>query len=460
MADDVQEEPLPVPAQDEPDTAPPVQLSVKRSGGLEGSGLARKRSRASTGDADERTESESEGDSLFGEAPEQLLPRPTEPDERPPSLTQQQLLQRRLAQTQRLREIYRNEYWVLLEEFRARHNHVLTKGDDTAEEQAAAADVVMQPQHAFMNVQELLHQATARSRAAASLPSSARHASATPSSQAEAQSLPANGQLPQDESGEVAYARGSSSDGPAPVSAAAAATNVQPALTKPESEAPADGQPMEQHQTLPLPGQQQASIKAEPHITAKAEGPQQADAALPEFESVKAAIFNTDPSWPAASPQQLATWRAAFKAQLPEISRLEQAAAAAGGRELDREGALAVLLSHAVQYTVRGSAISLGRNTGSCGQVDVDLGLAGCAKRVSRQQATLTLQADGRFCMRNIGRRSFFVNSLQVNQGQVAPLVHLSHIDIGGLQLLFLVNQAAVQRAVARTRHHSILLQN
>lgn len=33
MADDVQEEPLPVPAQDEPDTAPPVQLSVKRSGG-------------------------------------------------------------------------------------------------------------------------------------------------------------------------------------------------------------------------------------------------------------------------------------------------------------------------------------------------------------------------------------------------------------------------------------------
>lgn len=96
----------------------------------------------------------------------------------------------------------------------------------------------MQPQHAFMNVQELLHQATARSRAAASLPSSARHASATPSSQAEAQSLPANGQLPQDESGEVAYARGSSSDGPAPVSAAAAATNVQPALTKPESEAP------------------------------------------------------------------------------------------------------------------------------------------------------------------------------------------------------------------------------
>lgn len=50
----------------------------------------------------------------------------------------------------------------------------------------------------------------------------------------------------------------------------------------------------------------------------------------------------------------------------------------------------------------------------ACKQVDVDLGLAGCAKRVSRQQATLTLQADGRFCMRNIGRRSFFVNSLQV----------------------------------------------
>lgn len=42
----------------------------------------------------------------------------------------------------------------------------------------------------------------------------------------------------------------------------------------------ADGQPMEQHQTLPLPGQQQASIKAEPHITAKAEGPQQVQSSI------------------------------------------------------------------------------------------------------------------------------------------------------------------------------------
>ena len=36
---------------------------------------------------------------------------------------------------------------------------------------------------------------------------------------------------------------------------------------------------------------------------------------------------------------------------------------------MDREGALAVLLSHAVQYTICRSAASLGRNTGSCGTV-------------------------------------------------------------------------------------------
>lgn len=48
---------------------------------------------------------------------------------------------------------------------------------------------------------------------------------------------------------------------------------------------------------------------------------------------------------------------------------LSQAAAAAGAREMDRNGALATLVSHAVRYTIRCTAASLGRNTGSCGQV-------------------------------------------------------------------------------------------
>ena len=45
---------------------------------------------------------------------------------------------------------------------------------------------------------------------------------------------------------------------------------------------------------------------------------------LPDFERVKAAVFGADPTWPAASPEQLSAWRLAFRARLPEISRLEQ----------------------------------------------------------------------------------------------------------------------------------------
>ena len=60
-----------------------------------------------------------------------------------------------------------------------------------------------------------------------------------------------------------------------------------------------------------------------------------------------------------------------------------------------------------------------------CPQVDVDLMLAGCAKRVSRQQATLSLRPDGKFSLRNIGRRSFFVNSRQVG---IHSLLHVWYL--------------------------------
>lgn len=52
---------------------------------------------------------------------------------------------------------------------------------------------------------------------------------------------------------------------------------------------------------------------------------------VPDFEQVKAAVFGLDPSWPTARPQQLSSWRAAFRASLPEISRLEQARTSACG---------------------------------------------------------------------------------------------------------------------------------
>ena len=47
-------------------------------------------------------------------------------------------------------------------------------------------------------------------------------------------------------------------------------------------------------------------------------------------------------------------------------------------------------------------------------QVDVDLSTEGDARKVSRLQAQLSLRADGRFQLKNIGRRRVLVNNRKV----------------------------------------------
>lgn len=47
-------------------------------------------------------------------------------------------------------------------------------------------------------------------------------------------------------------------------------------------------------------------------------------------------------------------------------------------------------------------------------QVDIDLASEGDARKVSRHQAHLTLQQDGVFRLKNVGRRTVLVNNRQV----------------------------------------------
>ena len=47
-------------------------------------------------------------------------------------------------------------------------------------------------------------------------------------------------------------------------------------------------------------------------------------------------------------------------------------------------------------------------------QVDIDLSSEGDARKVSRQQAHLSLRPDGRFQLKNVGRRTILVNNRQV----------------------------------------------
>lgn len=48
-------------------------------------------------------------------------------------------------------------------------------------------------------------------------------------------------------------------------------------------------------------------------------------------------------------------------------------------------------------------------------QVDVDLSTEGDARKVSRLQAQLSLRPDGKFQLKNIGRRRVLVNNRKVS---------------------------------------------
>ena len=83
----------------------------------------------------------------------------------------------------------------------------------------------------------------------------------------------------------------------------------------------------------------------------------------------------------------------------------------------------------------------------------MDLSEEGDARKVSRQQAHLSLCPDGSFLFTNLGRRTVFVNGMQLVQHHSIPLHHLSLIDLAGIHLLFVVNHLAVHRLVVRSQN-------
>eukprot|EP00887_Chlorella_sp_A99_P001053 scaffold14.g1053.t1 len=185
-------------------------------------------------------------------------------------------------------------------------------------------------------------------------------------------------------------------------------------------------------------------------------------ARLPTFEEVEAALLEAGPPGGMAPPpptaeQQLQQQKADFLRHLSLVGLLEQGSLASLCRhvrraaELDSHGALAALVGRANRYLLRKAAVVLGRGTESKGAVDVDLALEGDAQQVSRQQAQLCCEADGRFVLRCLGRRVMLVNGAELARGQHAALPHLSHIRVGGISLLFVENRGAAARLAARS---------
>ncbi|KAK9836720.1 hypothetical protein WJX74_006629 [Apatococcus lobatus] len=139
-----------------------------------------------------------------------------------------------------------------------------------------------------------------------------------------------------------------------------------------------------------------------------------------------------------------------FKDQLPTISRREQGCSVASARELDKCSALAALCGNSTRFLLHRTAISIGRSS-DLGQVDLDLGNEQQGAHVCRKQAQLALKSDGHWRLTNTGRRCVHINGNPCRQGQSVHLHHLSLLQMGGVNLMFMENQIAVRRVVSRT---------
>lgn len=136
--------------------------------------------------------------------------------------------------------------------------------------------------------------------------------------------------------------------------------------------------------------------------------------------------------------------------QLARLSHVEALASALAAEDLDDADALACLCSAKVRYLIKRYAVTIGRDSASKGSVDVDLSLEGDAGQVSRQQAQLALCESGCWRIRAVGRQGMNVDGRALQQGECCELQHLSLIEVGPLQLLFLLNPVAARRMVER----------
>lgn len=175
--------------------------------------------------------------------------------------------------------------------------------------------------------------------------------------------------------------------------------------------------------------------------------------AVPLYETIEDMVLSLHQISSTELPctQALVMKRNIFLQHLDVIGRLEQSALATVCREMDEHGALASLAGRCNRFLIKKTALLLGRETEGRGKVDIDLSGEGAGQTVSRRQAQLVLNSEGEWVLRSVGRRSMSVNGTTLLQGQSMLLPHLSFIRVGGVQLLFMVNKAAVDRVLGRS---------
>lgn len=75
------------------------------------------------------------------------------------------------------------------------------------------------------------------------------------------------------------------------------------------------------------------------------------------------------------------------------------------------------------------------------GQVDVNLNEEGPASKCSRRHIIIKIKRDGEFYLKNIGKRSVFVNGKLLKTSKYSLLKDNSIIEVCGLRFIFEINK-------------------
>ncbi|KAJ6731009.1 FHA DOMAIN PROTEIN [Salix viminalis] len=132
------------------------------------------------------------------------------------------------------------------------------------------------------------------------------------------------------------------------------------------------------------------------------------------------------------------------------IMRLEQGAHSYMQRAIARHGAIAVIHGRHSKHYIKKSKVLLGRATEDV-IVDIDLGREGHANIISRRQATINLDKNGSFYLKNLGKCPLSVNDKEIAPGQSLSLTSGCLIEIRGMPFIFETNQTCVKQYLAGT---------
>jgi hypothetical protein len=97
----------------------------------------------------------------------------------------------------------------------------------------------------------------------------------------------------------------------------------------------------------------------------------------------------------------------------------------------------------------------------------VDINLKPCgekASKISRRQALITLVVDGnvpKFVLRNEGKKSIYVNDIQLNMGETKELANNEMIGFpGDVKFLFVMNHSTLNKWLQEQKIHPVTKQN